>query len=178
MIGLSMVALIASVIAIIGLILYLIFIYDIGKKYDMSSANNALGIRIIHLIFALIMGFIIGGVSYILYPITASIRAIVDGISTFFIIVFYYYVSQMFKELGEYYRSIEENPALIDNALEELAGVSGPINIRDFIREKKIPYEVFIKKLEEKIIKGEIKGALLRETFYPSSTESSTTSAN
>jgi len=178
MIGLSMVALIASVIAIIGLILYLIFIYDIGKKYDMSSANNALGIRIIHLIFALIMGFIIGGVSYILYPITASIRAIVDGISTFFIIVFYYYVSQMFKELGEYYRSIEENPALIDNALEELAGFSGPINIRDFIREKKIPYEVFIKKLEEKIIKGEIKGALLRETFYPSSTESSTTSAN
>jgi len=102
----------------------------------------------------------------------------VDGISTFFIIVFYYYVSQMFKELGEYYRSIEENPALIDNALEELAGFSGPINIRDFIREKKIPYEVFIKKLEEKIIKGEIKGALLRETFYPSSTESSTTSAN
>jgi len=176
--GLSMIVLIAAFIAIIGLILYLLFIYDIGKKYDMSSANSALGIRIIHLLFVLIAGSIIGGVSYILYPSTASTQATLNIISALFLIIFYYYVSQMFEELGEYYRSIEENPAVIDNALEELARASEPINIRDFIKEKKIPYEVFTKKLEEKIMKGEIKGSILRETFYPSGAESSSTPTN
>ncbi|MHA1616181.1 MAG: hypothetical protein ACTSX9_02615 [Candidatus Njordarchaeales archaeon] len=167
---------IISILTFIGTILYLLFLHQIGSSYEMQSANNALTIKIIQIIFAMLLGAVTAGSSYIRHPM----RAITEGVGTIigcvFTTTFYYYVSNTFLQLGEYYSNVKRDPSVIDRALEELEQLTEPVKISTFIRDKKIPYEVFIKRLEEELAKGNIKGSLVKDTFYPFKKEGKTSS--
>lgn len=157
---------ILAIAGFIGFIIFIalcIFLGRIGGNFKIEDAYVA--------IFLLIIDFLFGFVSGLVKtdsPAGAFAKAGLNIISMLIILALYYVFSKIFIKMGRLYENIEQNPEIIDKAIDELKKAEKTIDLIEFAHKNKIPYPVFMEKIKEKIKSGELPGSILNNKYYPS----------
>ena len=149
-------------IAGIGGIIFVILLFRISSDYGIEDASMAITLTILNIIVGWINDTI-----RIESPSIAYIKAFLTLLSGIVIIGLYYYLFHTFTKMGLIFDNFERHPELLENAVKELKESRTPVRIKDFARKHKLPIELFVKRLKEMISKGELKGSIAKDIFYP-----------
>ena len=153
---------IGSIPLFLGVIILVIVLSRISFTYDIEEAQMALFMVIIQMI----LNFA-GGMIRITSPLAAYARGIFEVILGIVSVVTNLYLYRTFIKLGSIYDEVKKNPELLNRSLEEISESVSPIKLKDFARNKRIPYEWLISRLKEEMDNGRISGHIINDIFYP-----------
>ena len=101
-----------------------------------------------------------------------SISAIIGGISeiirTMIHILIALALYKTFTSMGKLIRNYELNPGPLDEAIRELMGIDERVDLNKLSSKHKIPYALLRAKIIDLLNKGELKGSVIDNLFYPS----------
>jgi len=169
----SIIAGIGGLFSFIADIILIVMLFQISESLRIDFATFAAVLIILRMVFGFINGMI-----KVSDPTTAAAKAVISLISGVIGIAILYYLSKTFTRMGEIFENIEQNPEILENAIKELESMETPIDLRKFSRERTIPFELFIKEIRDRIIKGELKGNVIGNTYYPQKAQQSVSTSS
>ena len=135
---------------------------EISANWYIDYASAALIVIIVHIV----LGFVRGQIEITSLE-TAHLRMIIEIMATLITILLNYMLYGTFKTMGQIMEKIYSDPEIMDTAIRELEKSQNPVKPKDFAKTHNIPFELLMREITERIIRGELKGNVINDTFYP-----------
>lgn len=158
----SIFSLILGFLALIELIILLLLLLKINSEWWIEDSQSAILLLAISFIFTLVFPSGIG-----MHPYTVTINAIKDIIGTIINILFFITLYKVFKGMGEEIIRFNKDKSVLDGVIMELAKSKEEIKLSEIAKKNKVPLPLLKQEIGERILRGELRGNVINDTYYP-----------
>ncbi len=154
---------ISGIIGIIAFIFLIKLLVNISSEWGIDQAS----IAIVLLVILIIYSFTVGSID-VVDAISAVIRGISEVIKTMINILIELALYKTFNSMGKIIMNYESNPEFVSSAISELMESGEKVDLKKLASRHKIPYALLKAKIIDLLNKGELKGSIVDNFFYPS----------